>query len=109
MEVDAWALFPTGESPTLRQKRFQNFLGFLGPAGFATPDDVSGLEGCQRGFATHREVRFSDISRGMLSAEPSSIDELQMRAFWRQWAHHMKGQSGPADCSDRPVREMAAE
>jgi hypothetical protein len=42
------------------------------------------LEACQMGFA-NREVEWSDISRGMKRAHPLPNDELQMRAFWRQW------------------------
>jgi p-cumate 2,3-dioxygenase alpha subunit len=38
----------------LRQRRFENFISFLGPAGFGTPDDVYALEGCQRGFAARK-------------------------------------------------------
>jgi p-cumate 2,3-dioxygenase subunit alpha len=109
MEVDAWALFPTNDSQDLRQKRMDNFLSFLGPGGFATPDDVSGLEGCQRGFETRRELAWSDISRGMGREEPSSQDELQMRAFWRRWNAVMHGRRGPTDCADRPERRLAAE
>ncbi|MPZ35035.1 MAG: Rieske 2Fe-2S domain-containing protein [Rhodospirillales bacterium] len=109
MEVDAWALFPKNDSQQLRQKRMDNFLSFLGPGGFATPDDVSGLEGCQRGFATMRELPWSDISRGMGREEPSSQDELQMRAFWRRWDALMHGRRGPSDCADRPERRLAAE
>jgi p-cumate 2,3-dioxygenase alpha subunit len=109
MEVDAWALLPKGESQELRQKRYENFLSFLGPAGFATPDDVAALEGCQRGFATNRELQWSDISRGMGREVPSTIDELQMRAFWRRWQALMQGKRGPTDCSDRAERLQAAE
>jgi len=65
MEIDAWPNLPRGESPELRQRRFENFIPFLGPAGFGTPDDVYALEGCQRGFAAWRELSWSDISRGM--------------------------------------------
>lgn len=85
IEIDAWAALPRDESPALRQKRYENFISFLGPAGFGTPDDVSGLEGCQRGFATCRELEWSDISRCMGKEQPSSQDELQMRGFWRRW------------------------
>jgi p-cumate 2,3-dioxygenase alpha subunit len=39
----------------LRQRRFDNFISFLGgPAGFGTPDDVYALEGCQSGFAARK-------------------------------------------------------
>lgn len=84
MDITAWALAPRGESPEYRALRLDNFLTFLGPGGFATPDDVEMLEACQRGFA-NREVAWSDISRGMQRAQPLNNDELQMRAFWRQW------------------------
>ena len=43
------------------------------------------LESCQRGYATVREVEWSDISRGMKRAEPLATDELQMQVFWRRW------------------------
>ena len=84
MEVSAWALAPSDESPEDRALRLDNFLTFLGPGGYATPDDVEALESCQLGFA-NREVEWSDISRGMKRAEPEVTDELQMRAFWRRW------------------------
>ncbi len=84
MEVSAWALEPQDESAEDRAIRLDNFLTFLGPGGFATPDDVEMLESCQKGFA-NREVMWSDISRGMNRAEPVPTDELQMRAFWRRW------------------------
>jgi p-cumate 2,3-dioxygenase subunit alpha len=108
IEIDAWAALPRDDSPELRQKRYENFISFLGPAGFGTPDDVSGLEGCQRGFATQRELPWSDISRGMAKDQPSSQDELQMRAFWRRWNALIHGERGPTDCSDRPDERRAA-
>ena len=109
MEVDAWANMPRNESQELRQKRMENFISFLGPAGFGTPDDVYALEGCQRGFAAWRELSWSDISRGMGKAQPSSQDELQMRAFWRRWHALIQGQRGATDCSDRAEQRAAAE
>jgi len=88
MEVNAWALAPMDESAEDSALRLDSFLTFLGPGGFATPDDVEMLESCQRGFA-NREVAWSDISRGMKLEHPSITDELQMRAFWRRWNHLM--------------------
>jgi p-cumate 2,3-dioxygenase alpha subunit len=67
----------------MRAKRLDSFLTFLGPGGFATPDDMEALESCQAGFLADG-VEWSDLSRGMLS-EPRPVDELQMRAFWRRW------------------------
>jgi len=107
IEIDAWALLPANESQELRERRFENFISFLGPAGFGTPDDVSGLEGCQRAFASEKEVEWSDISRGMGRA-PLASDELQMRAFWRRWHAMMRGIEGETDCSDAPPETTAA-
>jgi p-cumate 2,3-dioxygenase subunit alpha len=84
MEVSAWALAPADESPEDAALRLDNFLTFLGPGGFATPDDVEMLESCQRGFA-NREVGWSDISRGMRREHTKIDDELQIRTFWRRW------------------------
>ena len=90
MEVTAWHLVPREESDAMLATRLDSFLTFLGPGGFATPDDVEALESCQIGFkATGNE--WSDISRGMLNPDPMSTDELQMRGFWRQWHANMQG------------------
>ncbi|MBJ27723.1 MAG: p-cumate dioxygenase [Chloroflexi bacterium] len=91
MEIRAWALAPKDESPDDRALRLDNYLTFLGPGGYATPDDVEALEACQRGFATFRELQWSDISRGMGRDDPKPDDELQMRTFWRQWNELMTG------------------
>lgn len=88
MEVNAWSLAPIDESAEDSAMRLDNFLTFLGPGGFATPDDVEMLESCQLGFA-NREVEWSDISRGMKRDCPALTDELQMRVFWRRWNHLM--------------------
>ncbi len=85
MHVNAWALAPKEEVPAMRERRLFNFLEFLGPGGFATPDDVEALEMCQRGYQNLRGVAWNDISKGMVREAPSTNDELQMRAFWRQW------------------------
>lgn len=87
MEVSAWQLAPSGESPEARALRLESFLSFLGPAGLATPDDVEALESCQDGFRSGG-VEWNDISRGMNRA-PQSVDEEQMRAFWRRWSEQM--------------------
>jgi p-cumate 2,3-dioxygenase alpha subunit len=85
MEVNAWALGAVDESAWARKFRLFNFLEFLGPGGFATPDDVEALENCQRGYRNHAEAPWNDISKGMLKNAPSVNDELQIRAFWTQW------------------------
>ncbi|MDB5976523.1 MAG: p-cumate dioxygenase, partial [Nevskia sp.] len=85
MQVFGWALAPKEESAWARKYRLSNFLEFLGPGGFATPDDVEALEQCQRGFENMREAPWSDISKGMGKEKVNYDDELQMRAFWMQW------------------------
>jgi p-cumate 2,3-dioxygenase subunit alpha len=85
MEIDGWACLPKEDTPRLRKARLEWYLGFQGPGGFATPDDVEALEGCQMGFATHKEVEWSDISRGMKGNRAGGPGELQMRVFWREW------------------------
>lgn len=88
--ITAWQVAPEDELPEVRQRRLDNFLTFLGPGGFATPDDVEALESCQQGFAS-RGVEWNDISRGM-GRDPKATDEEQMRAFWRRWRDQMDGQ-----------------
>ena len=93
-EVEAWALAPKDESAFMRDMRLRSFLEFLGPAGFATPDDVEMLELCQQGYATCGAVEWNDLSRGVLDEDgpaPAKQDELQMRAFWRRWHSLMTG------------------
>ena len=85
--VRAWQLAPESETAGPRERRLEAFLTFLGPGGFATPDDVEALESCQAGFACSG-VRWNDISRGM-NREPQTVDELQMRVFWRRWVQMM--------------------
>jgi len=82
-EITAWQLAPRTELPLLRERRLDNFLTFLGPGGFATPDDIEALESCQAGF-TSGGVEWNDISRGM-ARTPLQSDEEQMRTFWRRW------------------------
>jgi p-cumate 2,3-dioxygenase subunit alpha len=89
MDVTAWELAPAEESGERLARRLLNFLEFLGPGGFATPDDVEALDSCQIGFAADG-VEWSDISRGM-AREPRPDDELQMRSFWREWQARMTG------------------
>lgn len=89
MEVNAWELAPRDELPEVRARRLDSFLTFLGPGGFATPDDLEALESCQQGFRSGG-VQWSDISRGM-GRRARYDDEEQIRAFWRQWQRRMDG------------------
>jgi phenylpropionate dioxygenase-like ring-hydroxylating dioxygenase large terminal subunit len=91
MRVRAWALGPVEETAAARAVRLDSFLTFYGPGGFATPDDIEALESVQQGLATHREVPYSIISRGMAKqGEQLNTDELHLRAFWIQWDKLMR-------------------
>ncbi|SAL68674.1 benzoate 1,2-dioxygenase subunit alpha [Caballeronia udeis] len=89
IDINAWALAPRAESAASRDRRLKNYLEFLGPAGFATPDDVEMLEMCQRGYENVGGNEWNDLSRGMLRDKPFKSDELQMRVFWRRWRELM--------------------
>jgi p-cumate 2,3-dioxygenase alpha subunit len=91
MSINAWALAPADENADDRKVRLHNFLEFLGPGGFATPDDIEALEQCQAGFSNMKEVAFNDISKGMGKEVPSYDDEAQMRAYWKEWSRRMEG------------------
>ena len=96
IKVTAWALGPSDESPELRAMRLDNFVSFLGPAGFGSPDDIEMLEICQTA-AEHAPIEWSEISKGM-SDDPDPLhhagrpdDEIQMQAYWTQWNRIMTG------------------
>jgi p-cumate 2,3-dioxygenase alpha subunit len=90
MVVRAWPLGPVDESEELRRVRLEGALSFLGPGGFATPDDVEMLELCQRGYSMGG-IEYNDISKGFgpgessLDGEDEYDNELQMRAYWTQY------------------------
>lgn len=100
MEVTAWHLAPPDEGDELRAQRLDNFLTFWGPGGLASPDDVEALESAQRGFATRRELPWSDISRGMGNSVNTGQDELQMRTWWRRWNELMTGEVLPPEVKE---------
>ncbi|WP_349260418.1 aromatic ring-hydroxylating dioxygenase subunit alpha [Baekduia sp.] len=107
MELTGYALAPRGESDAQTRRRLEGFNLFLGPGGLATPDDVEALEACQEGFAATAED-YSDISRGM-HRDAATVDELQMRAFWREWQANMLGSGhGAHDEGPKPAPAGAA-
>ena len=93
--VRAWALGPMDESPLLRKIRLENVLSFLGPGGFATPDDIEMLESCQTSYESSR-LEWNDVSKGFVPGEDSQRgvlkfdDELQMRAYWTEYDRRMQ-------------------
>lgn len=96
IRVTAWAMGPTDESDELRAMRLDNFVSFLGPAGFGSPDDIEMLELCQDA-AGHTPVEWSEISKGFgpnadhCKASGPPDDEIQMQAYWTMWDRVMRG------------------
>ncbi len=83
-EVRQWEFAPREEPLLLRRRRLEGARAFLGPGGFASPDDLEAVESCQLGFR-NTEVEWSDISRGTKSRVTKDTDEHQIRNFWREW------------------------
>jgi p-cumate 2,3-dioxygenase alpha subunit len=102
MRINAWAFAPKTESPKMRALRLDNFVSFLGPAGFGSADDVEMLELCQRGL-DHTAVEWNELSKGMTRVpdyrlqETGPADESQMRAYWTQWDLMMRGEPSFVD------------
>ena len=69
MIIRAWSFGPADESPVLRRIRNEGALSFLGPGGFATPDDIEMLALCKRGF-DNADVEWNDLIQG---ASPADI------------------------------------
>jgi p-cumate 2,3-dioxygenase alpha subunit len=95
MRINAWAIAPVNESPQMRALRLDNFVSFLGPAGFGSADDVEMLELCQRGL-DHAPVEWNELSKGLSPEGDPRVevagpdDEAQMRAYWAQWDRMMR-------------------
>jgi p-cumate 2,3-dioxygenase alpha subunit len=91
-----WAMGTCGEDPLLRRIRLDNYLTFVGPGGFATPDDFEAFALCQRGN-DFTPTSWSDISKGMTTDEDlfrargDFLDEAQMRGWWAQWDRMLAG------------------
>jgi len=95
MRVTGWALGPAEESAKLKAIRLDNFVSFLGPAGFGSPDDIEMLEICQKGVEGS-PIEWTELSKGMSESEDlltrtgGPDDEVQFQAFWAQWDRVMR-------------------
>lgn len=103
MEVTVQTLAPKNESAELLNRRLENFLSFLGPGGFAHPDDIEAMESAQLGFRAG-DPEWIDSSRGM-HREATAMDELHIRSFWRQWHANILGSAKATRFKD--LRENA--
>ncbi|MGE0828372.1 MAG: Rieske 2Fe-2S domain-containing protein [Hyphomonadaceae bacterium] len=88
LRVNSWSIAPKEETKALREVRRKNFLAFLGPGGFASPDDAEALEHCQRGYYNLPDG-WNDVSRGLGAKDFALTDEFNQRAFWREWSRRM--------------------
>lgn len=95
--LTVYAIAPKEESKEQIERRLDNFVSFLGPGGFAHPDDLEAIESCQSAFRS--SVEWSDFSRGM-KRDATGMDELQQRVFWRQWHAQLMGQGAAARLDD---------
>src|SRR5207245_5356043 len=93
IEVTQKELAPKGERADLRALRLDSYLSFLGPGGFASPDDTEAMESCQQGFQA-KGVEWTNMSRGLHHDPPRYTDEHHMRAFWRGRYVRMKARAG---------------
>jgi p-cumate 2,3-dioxygenase alpha subunit len=100
MEVTVQTLAPKNESAQLLRRRLENFVSFLGPGGFAHPDDIEAMESAQNGFKAGGPV-WIDASRGM-QREATAIDEIHVRSFWRQWQANLEQAPTLGNFEQRP-------
>jgi p-cumate 2,3-dioxygenase alpha subunit len=83
MHVTVQTLAPKNESAELLKRRLENFVSFLGPGGFAHPDDIEAMESAQVGFRAGGPS-WIDASRGTCR-EATATDEIHVQSFWRRW------------------------
>jgi phenylpropionate dioxygenase-like ring-hydroxylating dioxygenase large terminal subunit len=99
-EVTSLQLAPVGEATDTRRLRLDHLIGFLGPGGFSTPDDIEAYEAIQQGVqATRGDGRaggdWNDVSRGYaeeVAGKPAhTYHETSIRSFWRFWNTQVQG------------------
>ena len=109
LEQTQWAVALASDTPEQVARRVDMFVTFLGPAGFASPDDFEALEACQEGYETVDELEWSDISRGMHREKATMFYELQVRTYWRAWLARMQGRKpGRVEVERDPAEAAAA-
>ena len=84
-EVRQWEFAPREEPLLLRRRRLEGARAFLGPGGFASPDDVEAVESCQLGFRNRRSRVVRHLARHRVASVTKDTDEHQIRNFWREW------------------------
>lgn len=96
LKVNAWSMAPKGESDALKAIRLDNFVSFLGPTGFGSPDDGSMLNSAQKSIAAC-PTEWTELSKGLQDVDDLRIasgspeDETHMQGYWTQWDRAMRG------------------
>ncbi|MCY4426558.1 MAG: aromatic ring-hydroxylating dioxygenase subunit alpha [Halieaceae bacterium] len=96
MQVTAWCLAPVEESAAMRAIRLDNFVSFLGPAGFGSPDDGSMLNSAQKSMSgsptewTELSKDLQDVDDLRVAAGPPD-GETHMQGYWTQWDMMLRG------------------
>jgi p-cumate 2,3-dioxygenase subunit alpha len=96
MKVSAWCLAPSEESDALKAIRLDNFVSFLGPTGFGSPDDGSMLNSAQKSIKGS-PTQWTELSKGLQDVDDLRIasglskDETHMQGYWTQWDLLLRG------------------
>lgn len=99
-QMSIWTLGCVGEPPEIRDVRLRNHLQFVGPGGFAHPDDFELFDRMRQAYHTTPH-KWLDYSKGMhtnvikngdrRTVRGELLDEAQQRAWWTQWDRMMAG------------------
>lgn len=82
--VEVRGLGVKGESEDVREVRRKQFYLYWGPTGRNWPEDHEMLEAVQEGIQA-RGVPYCIIARGEDDEEGSTLDDLPLRAFYKEW------------------------
>lgn len=98
--MNIWTLGVKGEPEAIRDVRLRNHLSFVGPAGFAHPDDFEIFDLQRQAYHTTPH-KWLDYSKGMRTdtvkdndrrkVEGQLLNESQQRAWWTQWDRLVSG------------------
>jgi p-cumate 2,3-dioxygenase subunit alpha len=97
MKVNSWCLAPREESDELKAIRLDNFVSFLGPTGFGSPDDGSMLNSAQAAINAS-PTQWTELSKGLQDVDDLRVasgltqDETHMQGYWAQWDMLMRGE-----------------
>jgi p-cumate 2,3-dioxygenase alpha subunit len=91
-ETVTWSFVPAADSEAARRGRISAFTSFQGPCGFASPDDIDVLEGCQDNMRHLPADIYIDASRGVLRSDAAQPeDEIASQVILREWSRRLEG------------------